>query len=238
MNLSLMFYGEPGMGKTVLACTAVDYDKTAPVLMLDCECNVWSVQSKMNDITFADLGKKNQKGKIDRLRIENTNEFEAIINWLLNNKFYKTVIIDSITQINYMALSELASFGKVRKGFLHVIPIEIQHYGFNILLIKQLVEAFKLFDGVVIYTALEDIDKIEGELLYRVRPDFPGKLSREVMAKMHIVGRMSIKSGVNVREIRFQPDSRVIAKDQSENGKLGLTMDNPTITKIMEKLNA
>jgi len=29
----------------------------------------------------------------------------------------------------------------------------------------------------------------------------------------------------------------VVAKDQSENGKLGATMENPTMKKIMEKLN-
>ena len=136
-----------------------------------------------------------------------------------------------------MALNEAAGEGKVRKSLLTVIPHQIQNYGYVTLLIKQVIDAFKQLDATIIYTSLEDIDKIEGELVMKVRPNFFGKLSREVMARIAIVGNLSIKIGGTSREVRFQPTNRIVAKDQSEDGKLGTTMENPTMKKIMEKIN-
>ena len=238
MNLSLMFYGDPGMGKTVLACSAIEVAEMQPILLLDLESNITSVKSKLNFIEAKDLGKKIIKDKIDRLAITSTNDIQGVLDYVLTNPtIYKTVIIDSLSEICSMALNEAAGEGKVRKSLLTVIPHQIQNYGYVTLLIKQIIDAFKQLDATIIYTSLEDIDKIEGELVMKVRPNFFGKLSREVMARIAIVGNLSIKIGGTAREIRFQPTNRIVAKDQSENGKLGATMENPTMKKIMEKIN-
>jgi len=238
MNLSMMFYGEPGMGKTVLACSALDVPELNPVLLLDVESNVLSVKSKLNFIELSELGKKTESGKIDRVSIRSTSDVQAVLDYLdANPNVYKTVAVDSLTELSYVCLGEFAGKGKIRKKATEVTPFEIQHYGYNMLLLKQVLTFFKQLDVTVLYTALEDIDKIEGEVVMKVRPDFPGKLSRELIAKVDIVGNLSIKPGSSAREIRFQPTSRVVAKDQSENGKLGATMENPTMKKIMEKLN-
>lgn len=238
MNLSMMFYGDPGMGKTVLACSAIEVAEMQPILMLDLESNITSVKSKLNFIEAKDLGKKIVKDKIDRLAISSTNDIQTVLDYVLTNRnVYKTIIIDSLSEICSMALNEAAGEGKVRKSLLTVIPHQIQNYGYVTLLIKQVIDAFKQLDATIIYTSLEDIDKIEGELVMKVRPNFFGKLSREVMARIAIVGNLSIKIGGTSREVRFQPTNRIVAKDQSEDGKLGTTMENPTMKKIMEKIN-
>jgi phage nucleotide-binding protein len=235
-NLSILIYGEPGMGKTVLGASALEVPDLCPMLMLDRECNVGSIESKVHDVAVAELGKNPVKDKINRVIIKKVADIEKVLEFALNHDVYKSYLNDSLTAFSSMNLRESANSGKVIKSLLDINPAQIQHYGHNLLLIQQVVDLFKNVPALVYYTALEDIDKIEGELVMRVRPDFPGKLSREVMAQMNIVGNMSIKQGTNNRELRFQPTNRVVAKDASEDGKLGITMENPTIKKIMEKL--
>ena len=44
--MNLLIYGEPGVGKTVLAGSAADHPDTAPILILDVEGGVTSLRTR------------------------------------------------------------------------------------------------------------------------------------------------------------------------------------------------
>jgi len=70
-------------------------------------------------------------------------------------------------------------------------------------------------------------------------PSLPGKLSSDVCGYVDIVGYLYTKEnegGEVVRHLLFQPISKFFAKDRSPGGKLGISMENPSIPKIEEKI--
>jgi len=94
-GFNILLYGHPGAGKTVLAASAQDSPFGADVIFLDCEAGVRSISDRPD---------------IDVIRITEWSQLGGTYDWLTdpdNEHTYKTVVIDTITALQELKLSEL-----------------------------------------------------------------------------------------------------------------------------------
>jgi KaiC/GvpD/RAD55 family RecA-like ATPase len=101
--LSMMIYGVPGCGKTVLAGSASVVPEMSPVLFIDCEGGTVSL--------------KRRYPKCHRIRVTNPEADGSIVtDWTLIEKIYQalrkgtysyqTVVIDSVTELGLIAMQD------------------------------------------------------------------------------------------------------------------------------------
>jgi len=208
--LKMLVYGASGVGKTVFGSTAPE------PLFLDAEAGLLSIQDK----------------KIDRIKIETFQDLRDAFEFLKAGQHkYKTVIIDSLTEIQKKSMdSILAKNGKDKPT--------IGEWGENIEEMRKTSRYFRDLKMNVILIALEQVVEDEITGVSRRLPALQGKsLPQEVMGFYDIVGYMSVQEvavkaegegpaikglpseKILVRSIRVQPTQNIYAKDRS--GKLG-----------------
>lgn len=208
-TLKMLLYGEPGVGKTRLAAQAQDVPELSPVLLISVEIGSLSVRHRTD---------------LDTVVVGNDKDLAAAVKILQgsNGVEYRTVIIDSLTQLHKclmrplmkkvvlespsMTTVEVPSMREwgIISERLQVLLMRLSHAGFNVLA-----------------TATERTDRDESIGLPYARPDLPGRLPNHVMEWADIVGRVvSVVSDDDVTRVMIvQPGRRFVAKDRT--GSLG-----------------
>lgn len=238
MPPKLLIYAASGAGKTVLAATAADVPELNPVLMLDVEGQYRSIKSKQRLIDKVDIGKDHIPGIIDRIRMRKWQDVCDTYEYLFDSKFkdvkssYKTIIIDSITDINDKAI-EQATGGPFKN--LQVPAPKIQHYGEGHWILKQMMNGFRDMEGlVVIYTALtKDQEAVDSEI-QMLKPNLTGQMSEQACAKSEFVGYL-YSDNTGKRWLQFKKKGRIYAKWRDES-KEPADMPEPTIEKFLKLL--
>lgn len=246
--LRLLLYGEPGSTKTRTAATAALDERTSPVLMLN---------AGGNPISFRDY-----PTMPDVLEIEELKDLNPVYNWLINgqrpsdpivDKFqltpgYKTVILDSMTDLQRMSLGKVSGSDDLLPGDM---PPDNDYRYFGKVLSQMVKVAMWFYERLqlnVIMTALEHSDKNEATGTITYKPLIWGQSSVEVAGYAYIVARMvhrtriGDKAGMREDAVSqnatsvalFKPSGIYVAKDQT--GRLGNGMTDPTITKILDKI--
>ena len=243
LPVKALFYGEAGIGKTVLLCSGAADPRIGPELLLNLESGLLSVQSKVETVgegkdtfTLEEVMTPPEKGKVKAVKITNPDQLMRVLDGLYDMPHeYKTVMIDSLTELNYNNLSDVVLNNT--KNIDHDIPT-IQDYGKSAAQMRRIIRYFRDLPMNVIFSALVQTNKNEltGEITNL--PSLTGKLSLEVPALLDIVGYMTMKKieGEFHRVLWFQPYDNAIAKDRSEGGKLGDFMEDPTLPKIFDSL--
>lgn len=161
-------------------------------------------------------------------------------------RFYKTVVIDSLTEVQRRSLDRIVDTrtGQVNPGSItRGVKFEnnrttLQDYGDNTQQMRKLVRAFRDLEMNVIFTALEAEvqDELTGKIT--IRPAVTEKLWQDVNGYVDIVARMftATKDKQVERKIAFQPYGNYTAKDRS--GALGMGMTDATVKQIVDKINA
>jgi len=247
--LKLLLYGLPGSTKTRTACTAALDPRTSPVLLLN---------AAGNPVSLTDFAKVP-----DVLSLDNLSDLNDPFEWLQGgqpvsgwskqyglNPPYRTVILDSITEIQRMSFRAQSAW--VGPGSFPA-KVERQHF-YNTL--GQMVNMANLFFSLpmnVIMTALEEDKKDEQTGTIHYGPLLWGQSDKEVGAYAYIVARMVHRAALTdqvakklltetedpinkevVSVALFTPSGKYQAKDQT--GKLGDFMVNPTITKMLDAI--
>ncbi len=103
-KFNILFYAVPGAGKTVLVASAVDVKEFGPVLVLDTDKGLRSV---------AHLG-----DKLSHVSISSSKEYEEAIAELAGDKgkAYRTVIMDSVTELAAIVLAETVAAAVAKGG--------------------------------------------------------------------------------------------------------------------------
>lgn len=252
--LKVLFYGQPGSTKTRTSATAVYVPPLEPVLMLE---------SGGNPISLRDYDKIPDIVHIDKL-----DEFNQPYEWLSmsqppNHPFcremqlnppYRTVIVDSITEVQRMSFRTVIGTTKVGPGTVPATA-EIQHFN---KVLGQMVTFANLFYSLplnVILTSLEREDKDEttGSIMYK--PLLWGQSAGEVSGYAYLVARLvhrtrldfktetminqAAKLGITEEPMSdsttsvalFMPSGKYVAKDQYG---MGIPyMVSPTMGKIL-----
>ncbi len=255
--LKILLYGEYGSTKTRTAATAALDERLSPVLMLN---------SGGNPIAIRDYEKQP-----DILTLDDLKEYNIPYEWLAGgqdpdhpfcDKFdlnppYKTVIVDSVTEVQRMSFSFVTGNTRIGPGDIPQ-SVEIQHFNKTL---GQMVTFARLYYGLpmnVIMTSLEKYDKDEVTGAVMHRPLIWGQASSEIGGYAYIVARLVHRARIDnklrmradqqakvgiaedpidsetVSVALFEPTGKYVAKDQY--GVLGPYMVNPTMTKILDAI--
>lgn len=252
--LKVLFYGQAGSTKTRTSSTAVYVPTMAPVLMLE---------AGGNPISLRDFEKVPDIVHIDAL-----DEFNEPYEWFrlgqpANHPFcksmgltppYRTLIVDSITEVQRMSFRTVIGTTKVGPGTIPATA-EIQHFN---KVLGQMVTFASLYLSLplhVILTSLEREDKDESTGTIMYKPLLWGQSAGEVSGYAYLVARLvhrtrldfktetlvnqAAKLGITeepmsdktVSVALFMPSGKYIAKDQYGTGIP--FMPDPTMGKIL-----
>ena len=192
---TLLIYGKSGIGKTRLALTA-----EKPLIL--------SVESGLLSL---------RKNKLPFLKITNTDEMDSALAYVKTEKprkIFRTIVIDSITEIAEICLNQyMDEFKDGRKA-----------YGELALKILNYIREFKHLDGYNIYMiAQQSVNEDEDTGLLRAAPAMPGKkLNNALPYQFDEVFKMeakTLKDGRKARYLITEENEHCEAKDRSGNLK-------------------
>lgn len=226
--LKMVIYGPIGVGKTTLGATAKLHPLTKEPLFINIEGGMLSV-TETKSFGF------DPPATID---LKSYAELPEIFWFLAKEQHdYKTVIIDNMTELQFLNLDEIlrgmvgksSSSGAKRES---LDDIWQEDYGKSTQQIRRDVRNFRDLPMHVIFICSETELK-DG----RIVPALTPKLRTAVMGYMDIVGYLYTMTNEQTntlsRVLLCQPWGKYAAKDRSPGMKLGQTIENPTIPKIM-----
>ena len=234
LNLKMMLFSDPGMGKTTTIASSYDDPRIAPILWIDVERSQSAINSKVAPYTLEDL-KNNRppiKGKISYLKISEKSELQKIVSFLaarsssknevktpelkayLQSKDFKpylgfrTIVIDNLTEVSRIYLQDSVLVGN--KSPDGIIPT-LQDYNRRGIAIGDVVRMFRDLNTHTIFTAhaFTKENEIKEETIY---PSLGGLgLSKELPGLFQVVGYIKVNpKDDNTREIIFQPTTGII----------------------------
>lgn len=227
-KVKMMIYGPPGIGKTTLALSAVDHAQTRDVLVINVEGGLLSVVDKMEHADVVDY--TNLKGLQD------------ICWFLIKSKHnYKTVVLDSLselqmTNIEAIVKAEVAT----RKNPNRVSEDDIwqEDYKASTAQLRRVTRAFRDLPMHVVFTCHDHTTSTSDGTVSKIHPALTPKLRQSVIGYIDILGYMFIKEIDNkpVRHMLVQPTGKFDAKDRSPGSRLGTTIVEPSIPKIIDTI--
>lgn len=220
--LNLLVYGEPGVGKTVLAASADEIPELRKVLILDVEGGTMSVDHRFPNVSVVRL--------TDFLK---TNDIYDEL-WRRKDHDFGCIVLDSLSEMQKLSMSSIMHGEVYRNPEIDPDIPSMRNWGKNINQIRRLVRQFRDLPIPTIFTALvsEDKDDRTGRLLRK--PALSGKLASEVAGFFDIVGFLYIKEaeGQQTRFMLTGGAEGIVAKDRSE--RLPPILESPTMKVIYD----
>lgn len=239
-RVSMLVYGDPGVGKTWLAGSANDVDFMKPVLFVDCEGGTKTLRNTQPDIevvrvqTLFDKGGRIRKSAWEYLT-------DGIYEDLkLDATRYKTIIIDSLTEASNLAMQDSIdlSVAESARDRDPDVP-EQRDYLKTLSKVRKWIRGMRDLHTHIIFTALVREETNDQGSVTKVVPALAGKkLSNEAPAWVDLVMYLYTQTvkqdnkNVIVRKGLSQPSGKHYAKDRSD--KLPQVLDNPTMANITE----
>jgi hypothetical protein len=217
--INLLVYGEPGVGKTVLAASAAQVPDMCPVLIIDIEGGTLSA---------AKMGYE-----CEVVRVTEWVQMQRVYDDLYRNRSdFRTVVFDSLTEIQKFSMAQIMK---------HVVEADsdrdpdvpsIREWGKNGEQTRRLVRGFRDLPMHTIFTCLADADRDSQGNVTKTRPSLSGKLKNEVAGYVDIVAYMykkTIRDQVE-RALLLSGTDKYVAKDRSHS--LPNVMLDPNMTTI------
>jgi len=188
--LKLLLHSPAGHGKTRFLGSANDDPRTAPMLLLDYEGGTSSLVGR----------------DIDIARITSWDDFNEVYAALSGEHKYKSIGLDSISEVHLFALLSLLSSGeKSRK-----IPdlLEQGDYGIALVQMRRFLRSFRDLPVHVFATSLSksDTDPREGTI---IKPSLVGGMADEVMGIFDVVAYLAL-STIRNEETQVDESHRVM----------------------------
>lgn len=234
-GLNFLLYGPQGAGKTLLASTAQDHAAMKDVLFLDIEGGL---------ITIAG------RGDILHETVRTTDDLEQAF-WKLHNKSYapwksvRTVVIDSISELQGINLEEIVKANAGRRGG-NLNDTQLQDYKVSTTHLKRLLRWYKNLPYNVIVTALMHKAYPPGEVAapdpIEIRPMITQKLAESLMGFMDFVWFLystdrKVEKGT-VKEYFMLTESVGITRAKTRGPQfakaLGGRVQNPSLPKLYD----
>ncbi len=252
--LKLLIYGNYGVGKTTLACSALEVESMNNVLMINAEAGDLSVDQvdNLDAIRVRDfraLGRINEflkqhckardSGDIDRLRVMEANLRGVEEDEIETPRQYRTCLIDTLSELESYCFDQLLGISDTTRLDEETQSAEWGEYKQNSAMMLRLIRAFRDLPMHVIFTCAEKYTQDETKK-FKYTPDMTGKLSKKIQGFMDMVGyyaQGSNKEGEVQRRLYVMPSAlgKYDAKHRYQSFK-GDSFDNPTIGSILTEV--
>lgn len=232
----MLVYAPAKQGKTTLLGSAVGDERLTPMILADLEAGTASIRSKVRRVAIEELGKP-LKDRIDVVRITRWDDYDRLYRYLeVNDHPYKAIALDSLTEVNYLSLSTVVEEAKAADPRHEDLP-EQRDYGKSSFQLRRLIRFFRDLPMHVFFTALDAIEIDPISRKEKIVPNLIGKLSREVVGLVDVVGYLAIVEEGNevFRSLLVQPVGRYVAGQRCEDGRLGEAIDKPTLPEILDR---
>lgn len=248
--LKLLIYGNYGVGKTTLACTAAEVPSMQDVLIINAEAGDLSVADfeGLDEVTVQDfrtLGRINEylkqhcrardEGDVDFLKESEAKLRGVEPSEIEEPRQYRTVIIDSLTELEAYCFNQLLGITDTTRLDEESQSAEWAEYKKNHTMMLRVVRAFRDLPMHVIFTAAEQFQQDETKR-YKYSPDLTGKLSKKIQGFMDMVGYYAVgQDGESILRRLYvspSPKGKYDAKHRYQAFK-GDYFDQPTIKKIL-----
>lgn len=250
--LKMLVYGNYGTGKTTLAASAQDVPGMGDVIFIDAESGSMSLSDR-DDIDSINITNYSQFARVyEYLRLHCRARDADDVNALVklestykgiqvspkNVKRYRTVVIDSITEVQKYCMYQLLNM-EVGDYELDMEPQAAQfaEWGKAAEMIRLLVRSFRNLPMHVIIVAAEQSTEDETKRQLK-SPALPGKLSKEIQGFLDVVAYLyaaSTDQGMR-RRLYLEPGKTFDAKSRAQWIKEAY-IDEPTMSLVMQRGN-
>jgi hypothetical protein len=235
--ISLVIYGDTGVGKTYFAGTVMEVLDASPALLVDFEGGTRTLHGM----------------KIDVTRPRTIADIQEIYDYFFNdNNKYKTIIIDPLTEAQKISLGHVMGEVDTEQGrYKNLSEALIANRGDWLRSRNQMEKVIKGFRSLaytpdkgqrvhVIMTARERFDEKKSTIC----PQLPGVLGLECGAFVDILARLSVHQVVDeagqvslrrhllLTQYRDDMGTTYLAKNRG--GRLGRQMWDPNFQKILK----
>lgn len=232
-----LIFAIPGAGKTVLAATALEVEEMCPILYWDNEGMINSIKSVIEDRDMETIFDAPSAGKLNRVRVKKWSEAVDLHSRLYDTRgkdirdYYRTVIIDSMTSLNEIAL--MSAQGTLTYNLSIAGGPTQPTYGKSHWALNQLMSSFRDMEGInVIYTALtKDQDNVEKNI-QMVKPNMQGQCAELICAKTEFVQYL-YSDNAGVRWLQFAQKGKIYSNWRTDSGPAPSDLKEPTIKKIL-----
>lgn len=219
--INFLVYGNPGVGKTVLAGSADAVPEMSPVLLLNIEGGTLSLRKFYPNVEV--------------VPVKNVKALQDVYDDLLNsNHPYKTVILDSLSEIQKLSMRDIMlEVKRTDPTRDEDVPAQ-REWGKNLEQTRRLVRAFRDLPMHTIFTAHVRDRQDPKTGLWKSAPSLTGQAQNEVPGFVDIVAYMYMKR-VNddlIRLLSTKQTDTVVAKDRSHS--LPDVLQEPTMAAIYQ----
>lgn len=239
--LKMLIYGKPGAGKTLFAAGAADHPELKDVLFINIEGGLLTINDK--DVDAAEIG-KNEAG-------ENTNrtleELESILwNILAKQKGfekYKTIVIDSVTELQARSLEDVVAESVKKKPDRKVDEMTQNDYGKDSVRMRTLFRKLRDAPINLIVTALAksvvDNPKAENAKVIEISPSLTAAVRESLMGYLDFVWYL-YSDDKGVRRLLTQEQGLFRAKTRHPGfaAVIGPKVENPNLAEMYTQLLA
>lgn len=232
-KINMLVYGEPGIGKTFLAGSAVEVPMLSPILVINVENGAKTLKGRYGD-----------RDDIDIITPKTFGQHQKIYNDLYERKGagYNTVVYDNATEGQKSGIEYMFDGNKVSTDFTEFEEATWANHGWNRSAeqMRKMVKAFSELPMHRIFLAWrKDVSKPEVKT-ERWGPAFSNAVAAQIPGMFDSVfyyyWAMSTdpttKKLVKTRVLLTEGSPNAIAKDRDDGNKLPAIIQNPTMEKL------
>jgi len=219
--INILAYGASGVGKTVFAGSSDGVPEMRPVLFVDLEGGTLPL------VHFAP--------GIDKIRIPGTadgwQKLQEVYDALRRGSEYRTVVIDSITEMQKTSMYYIMRQLKIQKPERAEEVPDMREWGINLEQTRRMIRAFRDLPMNVVFVALSKEEK-DNKGKRMVKPSLTGKMADEIAAFLDVVVFLYKKQVGNetIRALLTASSEEHVAKDRST--RLPNPIQDPTMKKL------
>ncbi len=231
---SVLLYSGAGHGKTLFLSTAQDDPRTSPMLLLDYDGGLRTIADR-DDIAVIDL-----KATLDTGLEVRLNEIHDTL--MRKDCPYKSVAIDSLSELYYARLLALAAESALRNPKLAPNEVSKRDYGRVAVELRRQIRAFRNLPIHVFMTALSRTVTDERSGASRTGPALGGQLFDQVPGLFDVVAYLALgddlDDGSRQRVLLLQSTYPWIAKVRHPFGQNPPAMlEDPTVTTLLDAID-